>query len=556
MKRISLGTSDFKEIIDNNYYFIDKTLIIKEFLEDSGKIILLPRPRRFGKTFNISIIKYFLENSKEDMSYLFKGTKIEKDSEIMEKQGSYPIIYMSFKDERHNNFDIFIESMRKQISSIYKKFYFLENSLSFQSDKRYFERILDENSTIQDLEISLFKLSEYLNTYFNKKIIILIDEYDTPIHHSHFASYYDDMIGFMRNFLSSALKDNINLEKAMLTGILRIAKESIFSGLNNLSVYSLLSNQYSDKFGFTEKETFELLNYYKLENKINDFKNWYNGYLFGNTVIYNPWSVLSYINQSEREFIPYWINTSENSIIKTLLAEGSEEIKVSLETLYNGGYIESEINEDIVMSDLSTGKNNLWSFLLLSGYLKPIEKNLIRHKFIYKLAIPNYEITYLYESIIEKWFSESLIESEYNNMLKALTMGDIKNFSKLFKRSVLTSFSYFDVKGKDPEKVYHAFVLGMLISLNGTHEVRSNRESGIGRYDVVVLPKNINKPGIIFEFKRYDKDDDESIDEIIDEALLQIEEMKYDTELKARGIKNIIKLAVIFNGKEVHIKQG
>ncbi|MEG1457609.1 MAG: AAA family ATPase [Bacilli bacterium] len=555
---MNIGSSNFKEVIDNNWYFVDKTLIVKDFLNDGGKIVLLPRPRRFGKTLNMSIIRYFLEKSNEDRSYLFKGLNIEKETDIMKKQGSFPLIYLTFKDEKHNNFDIFIESIKKRISSMYKEFYYIYNSLEFKDDKDYFDNIVNRQCSNQDLEISLFRLSEYLNTYYKQKVIILIDEYDTPIHDGYFKNYYNEIIAFMRNFLSSALKDNDNLEKAMITGILRVAKESIFSGMNNLAVYSLLSCNYSDKFGFTEEETVNLLKYYRLDSKIENFKTWYNGYIFGNTTIYNPWSVLSYINEYERDFMAYWVNTADNKIIRKLLAEGNEDVKKGLETLYNDGSIETAINEDTTMSEIDMDKDNVWSFLLLSGYLKVISKRLENDTVIYKLSIPNREIKFMYSTIIKKWFSEGLIDSEYSNMIKALTMGDIKNFSKLFKRCVMTSFSYFDVNGRDPEKVYHAFVLGMLVSLNGIYEVRSNRESGIGRYDVMLIPKGQNnkKPGIIFEFKRYDTEDEETIVEILDEALNQIEENKYDTELKAYGVQNIIKLAVVFNGKEVHIKQG
>ena len=418
--------------------------------------------------------------------------------------------------------------------------------------------LLYRKSSVGELEISLFKLSEFLNRYHNKKVIILIDEYDTPIHQGYFKNYYDEIIGFMRNFLSSALKDNINIEKAMITGILRVAKESIFSGMNNLAVYSLLSYRYSDKFGFTEEETTELLKYYSLDEKIDDFKNWYNGYIFGETTIYNPWSVLSYINEPKREFMPYWVNTADDKIIRTLLAKGDAETKKGLESLYNGGYVETIINEDTIMSEIDKSKNNIWSFLLLSGYLKAVSRRFDENSslYVYKLKIPNIEIKTLYRTIIDKWFSDSDIDSEYNDMIKALTLGDIKNFNKLFKRCVMTSFSYFDTKGQDPESVYHAFVLGMLISLNGIYEVRSNRESGIGRYDVCLIPKDTTKLGVIFEFKRYDIEDEETIEQTLDEALAQIEEKKYDTELKARGIKNIVKLGVVFNKKEVHIKQG
>ena len=372
-----------------------------------------------------------------------------------------------------------------------------------KDDKNYYNNIINRSCTIQDLEVSLFKLSKFLKEYYGKKVIILMDEYDTPIHEGYFKNYYAQVIGFMRNFLSSALKDNLNLEKAMITGILRVAKESIFSGLNNLEVYTLLGEGYSDKFGFTEGEILELLKYYNLDKKIDKFKEWYNGYIFGKTTIYNPWSVLSYINKPDREFVPYWVNTSENSIIKSLLAEGTEDVKVGLETLYNGGYVETAINEECVMAEISNGEENLLSFLLLSGYLKATDKFMdeTTDLFVYKLVIPNKEIRILYRDIIRKWFNESYVSNDFNNMLKALVLGEIELFEEYFSQYILKSFSYFDISGENPERVYHAFILGILISLGSTHEIVSNRESGLGRYDLSLIPKDNTKPGIIMEFK-------------------------------------------------------
>lgn len=558
IKRISLGTTDFKEIIEKDLYYIDKTLIIKEFLEDSGKIVLLPRPRRFGKTLNLSTIRYFLEKSNEDRSILFKGLDIEKEEEIMKELGKYPLIYLTFKDEKHSSFEKFKENLKIHISDLYKKYYYLYSELKFEDDRKYYDSIINRSASQGELEISLYKLSEFLNQYYNQKVIILIDEYDTPIHESYFRKYYEEMIEFIRNFLSAALKDNINLEKAMLTGILRVGKESIFSGLNNLEVYSILDQRYSKMFGFTEKEIHNLLVDFDLKENLGDVKKWYDGYIFGKETIYNPWSVLTYANKSDRGFAPYWVNTSENSIIKEILADGDEEVKIDLENLCKDIPIETYINEDITMSEISIDKDNIWSFLLVSGYLKTVGRTFDedRNLYLYKLKIPNIEISILYKNIIEKWFKESFVDSEFKKMLKALIEGDIDNFAKIFKRYVLSSFSYFDVNGKNPEKVYHAFVLGLLVSLSKTHEVVSNRESGIGRYDVSLIPKDTKKHGIIFEFKRYDKEDAESLDEVLIGALQQIEDKKYDTELRNRGIKNIIKLAIVFSGKDVYIREN
>ena len=553
MKKIALGESDFRSIIENNEYFVDKSLLIKEIFEDSSRIILIPRPRRFGKTLNLSMIRYFVERCDEDRRYLFNNLLIEKEQDIMKRQGIYPTIYLTFKDEKHDKFEDFQMKLAFFVSEIYKKHYYLYESLTFQVDKDYFNNIINKVSTKAELEMSLKNLSKYLYDYYGEKIIILIDEYDTPIQHSYFSGIYDDTIAFMRNFLSNTLKDNIYLEKALLTGILRVARESIFSGLNNLDVYSILKEGYSDKFGFTEVEIEKMLNDFNIVKEKDEFKRWYNGYLFGNTVIYNPWSTLSYLKDKNEYFMPYWVNTSENKIIKTILAKGSDGLKKSFEELLKGNTIETTIDENIIMSDIEANENNVWSFLLLSGYLKVVDKIRKEDEIYYKVAIPNVEVKHMYNKIIKDWASESYVSSEYNEMLKALINFDYEVFEEIFIDYVEKSLSYFDVSGEEPERVYHGFVLGMLVALNNTHYVLSNRESGYGRYDVMVIPKDITKPGIIIEFKRARKNNKKTIEQLIEEAKTQIEDKKYETELLSRGITDIKKLVIVFKGKEVSV---
>ena len=553
MKKIALGESDFRSIIENNEYFVDKSLLIKEIFEDSSRIILIPRPRRFGKTLNLSMIRYFVERCDEDRRYLFNNLLIEKEQDIMKRQGIYPTIYLTFKDEKHDKFEDFQMKLAFFVSEIYKKHYYLYESLTFQVDKDYFDKIINKVSTKAELEMSLKNLSKYLYDYYGEKIIILIDEYDTPIQHSYFSGIYDDTIAFMRNFLSNTLKDNIYLEKALLTGILRVARESIFSGLNNLDVYSILKEGYSDKFGFTEVEIEKMLNDFNIVKEKDEFKRWYNGYLFGNTVIYNPWSTLSYLKDKNEYFMPYWVNTSENKIIKTILAKGSDGLKKSFEELLKGNTIETTIDENIIMADIEANENNVWSFLLLSGYLKVVNKIRKEDEIYYEVAIPNVEVKHMYNKIIKDWASESYVSSEYNEMLKALINFDYEVFEEIFIDYVEKSLSYFDVSGEEPERVYHGFVLGMLVALNNTHYVLSNRESGYGRYDVMVIPKDITKPGIIIEFKRARKNNKKTIEQLIEEAKKQIEDKKYETELLSRGITDIKKLVIVFKGKEVSV---
>ena len=553
MKKIALGQSDFKTIIEDNRYFVDKTLLIKEFLEDSSQIILIPRPRRFGKTLNLSMIRYFVEKCDEDRRHLFNNLLIEKEEEIMRRQGIYPTIYLTFKYEKHDDFNKFIDSVRVHLSSLYNNFKYIYDSIDNDYEKEIFNKILLGKGSVGDMEKALMKLSKYLYDYYGEKVIVLIDEYDTPIQHSYFSRIYDETIGFMRNFLSNTLKDNIYLEKAMLTGILRVARESIFSGLNNMQVYSILKEGYSKQFGFTDVEIEKILNDFNVINQIEEFKRWYNGYIFGSTVIYNPWSVLSYLKDIDNDFMPYWVNTSENKIIKTILSKGSEALKKSFEELLRGNTIETTIDENIVMADIELNEDNIWSFLLMAGYLKVVGKRREGKEFYYSLKVPNLEVELMYEKIIRDWQSESYIASEYNEMLKALVNFDYEVFEEIFIDYVEKSLSYFDVSGEEPEKVYHSFVLGMLVSLNRTHYVLSNRESGYGRYDVMVIPKDISKPGIIIEFKRARKTNKKSIEELIEEARKQIEDKKYETELLNRGITNIKKLVIVFKGKEVYV---
>lgn len=387
-------------------------------------------------------------------------------------------------------------------------------------------------------------------------MIILIDEYDVPIHESYISDYYPDMISLIRNILSDALKDNIYLEKALITGILRVAKESIFSGLNNLQVNTILGLKFTDKFGFTEEELKELLTYYNLQDKSDDIKKWYNGYVFGGQTIYNPWSVLNYIDNNEEGFMPYWINSSSNDLIKRLLLKGDNKMKLELEELIEGNSISKIIDDSIVMAEVEDSNENIWSFLLMSGYLKAIKTENIEGILHCEIEISNKEVGIFYRDLIKKWFKEALTNQKYEDMLGTLINGDIENFGYIFEEFVINNISYFDVSGKEPERVYHAFVLGMLVSLSGTYEVKSNKESGYGRYDVMIIPKDISRIGIIIEFKKINNLSKESIEEGTLKALQQIEEKRYSEELVNKGIKDIIKLAIVFKGKAVKIIQG
>lgn len=588
-KKIPIGISNFKKLIKENYYFVDKSLLIQEFIEGGAAIVLTPRPRRFGKTLNMSMIRYFFDiNMKEEKNIvtgeieysrdLFRGLKIEKE-EVMKMQGQFPVINISFNTAKFDNFKDTMSRIKSLMSEIYLEHkYLLESDTLENIEKEEYESIINKTGDRELVATALGNLAKYLYKYFSREVIVLIDEYDVPIQEGYInkgnpthihslgtfeepntrfgLSQHDEIVSFERIMFTHVLKDNNYVKKALVTGILRVAKESIFSGLNNLEVNTILGNKYSNKFGFTQEEVDELLTYYNLEEKNIEVREWYNGYIFGKNVIYNPWSVLNYSNESEEGFIPYWINSSANDLIKRLLLKGDQKIKMELEELIAGKSITKAIDENIVMGEVEDSNENLWSFLLLSGYLKTTKKETIRGKRVCELKIPNEEVHIFFENIIEKWFLESMTSEKYQELLRTLTIGDIKSFGALFKGFVINNISYFDVSGKEPENVYHAFVLGMLVSLADTYEVKSNKESGYGRYDVMIIPKDTSKIGIVIEFKKINEFLDDTIEEATEEALKQIEDKKYEHELISRGIKNIIKLAIVFKNKEVKITQG
>ena len=556
-KRIPIGISNFEKLITNNYYFVDKSLFIKEVFVNTSEVTLIPRPRRFGKTLNLSMLQYFFENryDKKEKKYLFDNLNISKEKDVMEHQGKYPVIYITFKEVKKLDWSNCYSHLKEVVSQEYRRHkYLLKSNLLDLEEKNIFQEIIAEKDDIKKYENALKNLSFYRSRYYKKKVIILIDEYDTPIHAGYIYKYYEQVISFMRGFLGAGLKDNINLNFSVITGILRVAKESIFSGLNNLEVATILQKQFSDKFGFLENETQALLKEYKLEGQSAEVESWYNGYNFGGNTIYNPWSILNFVKR-KGEFSTYWINTSSNDIIRDIIETGNNYFKKNLEEFINGKTIEKHIDENIVFQNVKTNLDTLWSFLLFSGYLKYTNKKLIGDDLFCDLEIPNSEIRSCYKRIILQWIECGLDIGHYQSMLKSLTEGDIAEFRSFFTHVAVDSLSFFDISGKEPESFFHAFVLGMLVSLGETHQIKSNRESGYGRYDVMVIPRDKNKLGIIIEFKKVDKTRNETLEIAAKNALKQIEEKKYEQELLSIGIKDILKLAIIFEGKKVLIKE-
>lgn len=551
---LMIGTSDFKKLIDNHGYYVDKTLFIKEVVEYNKEALLIARPRRFGKTLNMTMLKYFFEKTEENNKYLFKGLNVAKYKDIMKLQGQYPVIYLTLKDIKVSNFIHFERLIVKLVRALYKEYrYLLESTELTADEKDDINKFILGSFDFIDTFDAVKHLSEFLYKHYNKKVILLIDEYDTPIHSSYSNGYYDDVVEFMRGFLGNALKDNIYIEKAVITGILRVAKESIFSGLNNIQTSTLVDFSFEDSFGFTEGEVEEILKYYGLEYDMKDVKNWYNGYTFGNTVIYNPWSILNYTDNHKRGLVPHWVNTSSNDIIEELISKGDANVKMHLEDLIQGKNIIKPIREDISLREINENPNNIWAFLLFSGYLKVINRVQNEYGLTCELMVPNMEVLYLYREIIIKWADKSINSHNYNYMLKCLINGDIREFSKFFKDYVLNSMSYFDASGKESEKVYHAFVLGMLVALGDRYKIRSNRESGYGRYDVMLIPREKCNSGIIIEFKKYEEEEEESIEKAAENALKQIVEKRYKIELIDEGVNNIIEIGIAFKGKDVKV---
>jgi len=561
-----VGVSDFEDIILGDYYYVDKTLFIKEVIDKGDKILLIPRPRRFGKTLNLSMLKYFYdccspngEPVGEPPLSLFDSLEISKAGRhYLEKMGKHPVIFFTFRTIKEIDWETSYRKIIKLIQDEYLKHDYLLQSDKLKShDRDYFKRVVDLEGNREDYENSLEKLLFFLYRHYGERAVILIDEYDAPVHSGFGHGYYDEIINFMRNFLCGGLKDtDTYLEKGIISGIMRIAKESIFSGLNNPGVYTLLSEEFDDKFGFTEQEMVEFLKDFNLTSRYSEVQDWYNGYRFGKRVIYNPWSIINFLGSKGKELKPYWINTSDNQIVDSLLSKGGMELRKELEYLIRGENIEKAVEDNISLNAVADREDLLWGFLLMGGYLKPTARRVdnASGKTFFTLSIPNKEVRATFAGIIDRYFSTKIENEKIEVMLKALIEGDIQLFEKILRKVVSAVFSYHDF-GNEPEKVYHALVAGLLIWISNTHEVRSNRESGYGRYDIMIIPRDMTQIGYVIEFKTVDTDENETIDKAMEAAFLQIEQKKYHTELIDRGIQNIKKLAIIFAGKDVCVRE-
>ena len=559
MKKLAIGISDFKQVIEQNRYYVDKTLLIKELIDSDALVSLIPRPRRFGKTLNLSMIRYFYEttnpNSPEQTnSHLFKELDIwQEPEEYRKKCGKHPVIYLTFKDVKYSNWDDCLAGLKKAIANEFERHSTVIENSKEEKKKQFLRKIISENGEKIDYENSLRILSETLFKIYNSNPVILIDEYDMPIQAGYSQNYYDQVIEFIRNLFSGGFKDNPFVERGVLTGILRVAKESIFSGLNNVEVCNLVTDKYSDKFGFLENEVMQLLAYRKIDYAKEKVIAWYNGYKIGKFEIFNPWSILEFVS-FKGMFKPYWINSSGNQIVIDLITQADHQTKLDIEDLLAGKTIEKEIDDNIVYGDIERDSNSIWSFLFFSGYLKNLSCKDENRKLKCSLVIPNQEILSFYENLIINWFDSQKHNLDIIQLKKSLLSGDTDSFMIMFTNFAMNSLSYFDVQGNEPERFYHAFVLGMMFHLKDVYDIKSNRESGLGRYDVMLYPRNKANFGFIFEFKKVEKILNENLQIAVNKAIKQINEKNYNAELEASGIKKIAQVAIAFEGKKIFMK--
>jgi len=544
-KAVPVGIENFERIINEDYYYVDKTLLIEELLINRAPVTLFTRPRRFGKTLNMSMLKYFFDvEDKEENKKLFENLKVS-DSEYMSEQGKYPVIFISLKDLKGDTWEECLKRLKLFIFDLYVEFEYIREKMN-EWDKRKFEKVLYEKEDA-DYIMSLKFLADSLYKYYGEKVIILIDEYDAPIINAFDKGYYNEAINFFQTFYSSALKTNNSLKYGVLTGITRIIKEGIFSGLNNLKVDTILNKKYSEYFGLLESEVIEMLDYFGMKYKIEEVKEWYNGYLFGESEVYNPWSIVNYIDNGEIK--AYWANVSGNTLLENMLDHAGESVYDDLKQFTDGESIEKYISDGTTIKSLLSNDDEIWQLLLYSGYLtKAKNQEKESDSNIYNLKIPNKEIRkYFGNMFLNRFFGT---EVKTNILIKALENGDIKKFEKTLGEIMINMLSHFDLD-KEMEKIYQVFMIGLVGFLMGKYEIISNDESGYERYDLAMIPIKSNEKAYLMEFKI--SKTKKGMEERAQKALKQIDEKKYDTKLKARGIKNILKIGVAFYGKEVKV---
>lgn len=560
-KPLPIGIDNFEMLITRGYYFVDKTLLIKDLLDNKAAVNLFTRPRRFGKTLNISMLQYYFEDRRDeftgekiDNSYLFEGLNIKGESEKYTKyMGKYPVINLSLKSAKQGSLDLAFQCIREEISNEFKRHKYIIESDLLKTEKEHFMKIVNNDKDMSLYITALKFLSDCLNKYHNEKVIILIDEYDVSLENAFFEGFYREMIGFIRSLFESALKTNSSLEFSVITGCLRISKESIFTGLNNLKIISILDDRYAEHFGFTDEEVIKICDDYDMQQKYETIKQWFNGYIFGETNVYNPWSVMQYVDDLKANInrLPksYWANTSSNSIVKSLIERADDITKGEIEALIEGKTIEKPVHEDITYDDVYDNLDNLWNFMFFTGYFKKISERMdenTQENFV-ELAIPNLEVKYIFRTKILKWFNEQIKLCDMTKMFNAIINKNVELFEIELNKLLLDTISFNDAY----ENFYHGFLAGILSNMKG-YIVKSNREGGTGRSDLFI--KSVSRRGIaiVVEFKIANDIDD--LEKKADEAIEEIEDRKYDMELRSEGYKNIFKYGIAFYKKDCLIK--
>lgn len=551
---LPIGVDNFEKLITKGYYYVDKTLLIKELIDRKGEVNLFTRPRRFGKTLNMSMLRYFFGNGETDHAQLFKGTRIMAAGEkYLSEMGRYPVIALSLKSMKQDTYKEAFHCLKEEIAREFKKHPEVAGSLALDDDREKYTRLMNRRADEEEYLTSLKFLSECLASFYGEKTVILVDEYDVPLENAYFRGFYDKMIVLIRSLFESAFKTNDTLEFAAVTGCLRISRESIFTGLNNLNIISITDSSYAEHFGFTQKEVDSILKDYGLEENCQTVKAWYDGYQFGDTEVYNPWSVINYVNSccGNRNALPrpYWSNTSSNSIVRTLVEKANISVKQEIEALIGGGTVTKAVHEDITYEDMDSTQENLWNFLFFTGYLKKVREYPDGEDIFIEMAIPNSEVRYIYKNTVLRWFEERTKEKNLTPLYESILQGDAEKAAEILSQNLMDTISFYDYQ----ESYYHGFLAGMLKNI-GNYIVVSNRESGNGRPDLLLKYPSVRGKAVILEVKvagTY-----QELEQKCAEALQQIEHQKYEESLRREGYQDILKYGVAFYKKECMMKEG